>query len=94
MVITVDGAWQMLDTRSGGCENMGLMYATWSATGTGFFNRGGTATFDVVTTTFCHPADGDPVARSEDVLFGYEYRADTDEVALLLFLETIFTRVP
>ena len=65
-----------------------------SVSRTGFFNRGGTPSFDVVTTTFCHPLDGDPVARSEDVVFTFEYREATDEVVLLLFLETNFTRVP
>jgi len=94
MTIGPDGSWEQSDTRSGGCEDMGLTYATWSATGIGFFNRGGTPSFDVETTTFCHPLDGDPVARSEDVIFTFGYREATDEVVLLLFLETNFTRVP
>ena len=95
MTIAPSGDWEMLDTRSGGCERMGLTYATWSADGTGFFDLGvgATPTFSVVTTTMCHPVDGDSVPRSEDVQLSYEYRAESDEVALLLFLETIFTRV-
>ncbi len=28
MMIASDGTWESLDTRSGGCENMGLTYAT------------------------------------------------------------------
>ncbi len=89
------GTWKSRDTRSGGCENMGLTYATWSAEGTGMFDLEGTPTFEVLTTTFCHPAGGgDPVPRSEDVVLTYEYRSDRDEVALMLFLETIFSRVP
>ncbi len=72
---------------------MGLTYATWSAAGTGMFNLEDPPTFEGLT-TFCHPADGDPVPRSQDVVFTYEYRQSSDEVGLLLFLETIFTRVP
>jgi len=96
VTLQIDGAgtWKSRDTRSGGCENMGLTYATWSAGGTGMFNLEDTPTFEGLTTTFCHPVDGDPVPRSQDVVFTYEYRQSTDEVALLLFLETIFTRVP
>ena len=93
MTFAGDGAWRSEDTRSGGCENMGLAYATWSAEGTGTFDLEGISGFEVLTTTICHPVDGDPVPRSEDVVFTFEYRADNDEVALLLFLETIFTRV-
>lgn len=96
VTMQIDGAgtWKSRDTRSGGCENMGLIYATWSAQGTGVFDLDGTPSFEVVTTTFCHPVDGESVPRSEDVLLTYEYRSDSDEVALMLFLETIFTRVP
>lgn len=93
MTFAEDGAWRSEDTRSGGCENMGLTYATWSAEGTGTFDLDGIPGFEVLTTTICHPVDGDPVPRSEDVVFTFEYRADNDEVALLLFLETILTRV-
>ena len=88
------GTWQSRDTRSGGCENMGLTYATWSAEGTGMFDLQGIPSFAVQTTTFCHPVDGEAVPRSEDVVLTYEYRPESDEVALVLFLETIFTRVP
>ena len=95
MQIDAVGTWKSRDTRSGGCENMGLTYATWSAEGAGMFDLEGTPSFDVLTTTFCHPAGGgEPVPRSQDVVLTYEYRSDRDEVALMLFLETIFTRVP
>lgn len=94
MMIASDGTWESLDTRSGGCENMGLTYATWSAAGVGTFDLDGALSFDVLTTTICHPPDAEPVPRSTDVLFTFEYRPDTDTVALLLFLETTFTRVP
>jgi len=95
MQIDALGTWKSRDTRSGGCENMGLTYATWSAEGIGMFDLEGTPSFGVLTTTLCHPAGGgEPVPRSEDVVLTYEYRSDRDEVALMLFLETIFTRVP
>ena len=94
MAIVSDGTWESQDTRSGGCENMGLTYATWSAAGVGTFDLEGAGSFEVVTTTICHPPGSDPVVRSEDVVFTFEYRPDADEVALVLFLETIFTRVP
>lgn len=92
--IALDGSWISEDTRSGGCENMGLSYATWSASGTGMFALEETPSFEGVGTTLCRPAGGgDPVPRTEGGLFTFEYREETDEAALLLFHETLFTRV-
>lgn len=91
-VITPDGIFNSEDTRSGGCENMGLTGATWSASGVGIFDLGGAPAFEVPVQTLCHPPDGEPVPRSEGV-FSFGYVEETDELVLHLFLDTVFTRV-
>ncbi len=91
-VIAADGTLSSEDTRSGGCENMGLTGATWSAEGVGAFDLTAAA-FEVPVQTICHPPGAEPVPRSEGV-FTFGYVEETDELVLQLFLDTVFTRVP
>ena len=91
-VIARDGTFNSEDTRSGGCENMGLIGATWSASGVGRFDLSGGPTFEVPVQTVCHRTDAESVPRSEGV-FSFGYVEETDQLVLHLFLDTVFTRV-
>lgn len=93
MTIQPDGAWNSVDTRSGGCERKGFTYATWSAEGTGTFQLAG-PTFNLTMTTFCNPPDGSQIVHSPDVVWTFVHDQPSDSILLIESNGTTYTRLP